>query len=225
MDALTFCLLHGKWHDASCWGPLERELEQRGHRCVAQDLPFHDPRATHEQRARPALDALSGVEGPVAVVGHSLAAATAPLVAVGAGAAALVYLCPAPTGPFNVDVGVAPIQEGFPFPPNREDGTSAWDPDTAITAMYPRLPAATARALSRGLQPGASPPDAYPLDGSPDVRSALIAARDDEFFVLDWSRAVARELLGTEAIEIATGHFPMIEQPAELARLLEAAGA
>ena len=74
-------------------------------------------------------------------------------------------------------------------------------------------------------KPGASPPDAYPLDGSPDVRSALIAARDDEFFVLDWSRAVARELLGTEAIEIATGHFPMIEQPAELARLLEAAGA
>src|ERR1700761_8347512 len=99
MDGVTFCLLHGKWHDASCWDPLAAELVRRGHRCVAPELPFEDPRTTHEQRARPALDALRDVGGPVAVVGHSLSAAIAPLVAV-AVEATLVYLCPAPTGPF-----------------------------------------------------------------------------------------------------------------------------
>src|SRR4051794_28852958 len=223
MAGTTFCLLHGKWHDSSCWEPLVRELEARGHRCATPDLPFHDPAATHDQRAQPALAALREAEGPVAVVGHSLAAAIAPLVAVGAEATTLVYLCPAPTGPCNVDVGVPPIRPGFPFPPDREDGTSVWDPDAAIAAMYERLTPEAARNMAAALHPGASPPDAYPLDGSPDVRSGLIAAREDEFFVVEWSRAVARKVLDTEAVEMPTGHFPMIEAPAELARLLLAA--
>ncbi|HKP88556.1 MAG TPA: alpha/beta fold hydrolase, partial [Thermoleophilaceae bacterium] len=75
----TFCLLHGKWHDPGCWEPLVRELERGGHRCLTPPVPFDDPAATYEQRARPAVDALAGADGPVVVVGHSLAAGVAPL--------------------------------------------------------------------------------------------------------------------------------------------------
>ena len=218
---MAFCLLHGKWHEPSSWDPLVRELEQLGHDCVVPPVPSHDPRAGHEARARPAIEALAGVVGPIVVVGHSLAAAIAPLVAEHAKASLLVYLCPAPAGPLaGVDVGAMPLREGFPFPTDREDGTSVWEADAAIAAMYPRLDPATARALADRLQPGASAPDPYPLDRNPDVRSALVAARYDEFFVPEWSHRAARAVLGTEAIEIDSGHFPMIETPAELARLL-----
>ena len=81
-----FCLLHGKWHEPSCWEPLVRELERRGHECVTPEVPFHDPAAGHERRAAPAMAALeaagaSGSRAPIAVVGHSLATAVAAIVA------------------------------------------------------------------------------------------------------------------------------------------------
>ena len=138
-------------------------------------------------------------------------------------AALLVYLCPAPTGPFSgVDVDVQPFRPGFPRPPDDEHGTSIWEPDAAIAAMYPRLPPETGRELAAQLHPGSSPPDANPLDGHPDLPGVLILALHDEFFVPEWSRRVASEVLGREAVELDMGHFPMVEAPAELARVLDA---
>jgi pimeloyl-ACP methyl ester carboxylesterase len=34
----TFCLLHGNWHDGSCWQPLVDCLEARGHKAAAPDF-------------------------------------------------------------------------------------------------------------------------------------------------------------------------------------------
>jgi pimeloyl-ACP methyl ester carboxylesterase len=55
----------------------------------------------------------------------------------------------------------------------------------------------------------------------PDVPTALIYARDDEFFTPEWQRYIAVDLLGIEPIEIPGGHFPMVEDPDALARLLD----
>ena len=41
----TFGLVHGSWHGAWCWERLVPELEARGHRAVAVDLPAEDPAA------------------------------------------------------------------------------------------------------------------------------------------------------------------------------------
>jgi pimeloyl-ACP methyl ester carboxylesterase len=96
-----------------------------------------------------------------------------------------------------------------------------WDSEQAIAAMYPRLPPETARELSCHLRPMAPVPDAYPLGGHPDVDTVLIYSTDDELFEPAWERFMARELLGIEPIEIAGGHFPMVEDPAALAELLD----
>jgi pimeloyl-ACP methyl ester carboxylesterase len=87
----TFCLLHGNWHEGSCWQPLIDCLEVRGHKAVAPDLPFDDPETTYADRIRPALEALENVSGPVVVVGHSMASGYAPLVAVEHPGALLVH--------------------------------------------------------------------------------------------------------------------------------------
>ncbi len=216
-----FCLIHGAWHDGSCWQPLEQSLEFRGHQAVAPDLPLEDPGTGFEQRARPALDALEGVADPVVVVGHSAGSAYSPLVALATPNSLLVHLCPR-LGPFPPPPGAPEtFRKGFPSPADRPDGTSVWEVDAAVEAMYGRLPSKTAHEQARRLRPLAPPAGKYPLPAHPDIPTALIYSTDDEFFEPAWERFMARELLGIEPIEIAGGHFPMLEDPDATADLLE----
>ena len=52
----TFALIHGAWHGAWCWERLAAELERRGHRAVAVDLPCDDPAATTPSGPEAAAD-------------------------------------------------------------------------------------------------------------------------------------------------------------------------
>jgi pimeloyl-ACP methyl ester carboxylesterase len=203
-----FCLLHGAWHDPLCWEPLVGALRARGHDARAPDLPFHDPRSTYADRIQPALEAVDGMREPVLVVGHSLGARYAPFVAEAIPASRLVLLCPA----------LGDLRAGFPFPPRRADGTSAWDAHSAVEVMYPRLPAATAAALALRLRPMATAADQRRSE--PDVPATLIYTTDDEFFAPEGQRQVARARSGTNAIEIPGGHFPMLEDAEALADVL-----
>jgi pimeloyl-ACP methyl ester carboxylesterase len=188
---------------------------------VAPDLPLHDPEAGFEARARPGIEALEDAADPIVVVGHSMGTAYATLVAADRQGSLLVHLCPR-LGGFAEPAG-APrrFREGVPFPADRPDGTSAWDADVAMSALYGRLPPETARDLADRLCPMAQPPDSFPLPGPPPNRSVLIYAAEDEIFEPDWERFMARELLGVEPIEIPGGHFPMAENPEGLADLLD----
>jgi pimeloyl-ACP methyl ester carboxylesterase len=217
----TFCLIHGNWHDASCWEPLAALLQARGHDVVAPDLPFDQPNATYEQRALPAVEAVASTSGPVVIVGHSAGSAEAGLVAAEGGADLLIYLCPR-LGEFGAPAGAPSVfRSGFPFPPRREDGTMVWEPEAAIDAMYPRLDPTTAQTLAQRLRPSASPAGPYPLAAPPDIPKALVYTTDDEFFTPEWERFAARELLGVEAVELPGGHFPMIENPEALAEVFD----
>jgi pimeloyl-ACP methyl ester carboxylesterase len=178
---------------------------------VAPDLPFHDPRTTVDDRVRPALQAIDGAADPVVVVGHSMAARYAPLVAAQRPGALVVHLCPA----------LGPLREGFPFPASGSDGTCAWDVEKALDVMYPRLAPARARALAQRLHPMAPPADGRPAVDRPDVPTAFVYTTDDEFFAPASQRSIARETLGIEPIEIPGGHFPMVEDPDALADLLD----
>ena len=221
----TFCLLHGAWHEPSCWQPLRERLEALGHTTAAPDLPLHDPAAGFEQRIRPAVEALERADEPIVVVVHSQSSALGPLVAAERPVSLLVYLCPR-MGSVEPPPGAPePFRKGIPFPPEGPDGTTAWDPGVATEFMYARLPPEDAQALAQRLRPMAMPPGDYPLAEHPDVPVALLYASDDEFFEPAFERFMARELLGVDPIELEGGHFAMIEDPAGLARLLDALSA
>src|SRR5688572_33286323 len=76
----TFTLIHGAWHGAWCWEPLVAELEGRGHRAMAVDLPCDDPTVTTIDNATQVVEALGDAD-EVVVVGHSLGGIVAPVVA------------------------------------------------------------------------------------------------------------------------------------------------
>jgi pimeloyl-ACP methyl ester carboxylesterase len=150
-----------------------------------------------------------------------MGSAYATLVAAAHPGSLLVHLCPR-LGGFEQPPGAPDtFREGFPFPEDRSDGTSVWDVEAAVAAMYGRLPQATARALAGNLRPMAPPADAYPSPGPPANPAVLVYAAEDEFFEPAWERFMARELLGIEPIEIPGGHFPMAEDPEGLADLLD----
>jgi pimeloyl-ACP methyl ester carboxylesterase len=207
----TFCLVHGAWHDATCWDPVTEALRAAGHDVVAPDLPFHDRATTFEERVEPALQAIEGLADPVVAVGHSMGAGYAPAIAASRGGSLLVYLCP----------GLGPLREGFPWPPAGADGTSEWDRDAAIAALYPRLAPEVARRLADHLRPMAPAAGARPRERARAGSTTAVIGLDDELFDPSSERAAARERLGVDAIEIAGGHFPMAEDPAGLAALLD----
>ena len=90
--------------------------------------------------------------------------------------------------------------------------------------MYPRLPRSVAEELADRLRPTALPADEFPLDGHPNVSTALIYAAEDELFQPEWQRFMARKLLGVEPIELPGGHFPMVEDPERLADVPDGLG-
>ena len=216
----TFCLLHGNWHDASSWDPLLEPLRGHGHVVLAPDLILDDPEASFEERVGPAMGALEGTNGPIVIVGHSGSSGYAAFAANETPGSLLVYLCPRLAQVKPPDGAPAPFRKGLPMPPADEDGMVRWDPEAAIEAMYPRLPSETARALARRLQAGA-PSIQHPLDGHPNVPTALIYTTEDEFFEPEFQRFMAREALGIEPIELPGGHFPMVEDPERLAEVLD----
>jgi pimeloyl-ACP methyl ester carboxylesterase len=217
----AFCLIHGAWHEPSCWDELTPRLIECGHQVVIPDLPLQDPGAGFDERIRPALEAVEGIDDPLVIVGHSQGTAYSCLVAAANPDALLVHLCPR-LGGFEPPPGAPdPFQEGIPWPDSGPDGATIWDEDVAIDFMYRRVPQPRASMLAGRLRPMAMPKGKYPLDSPPGNRTVLIYAADDELFEPTWERFMARELLGVEPIEIPGGHFPMAEDPDALAEVLD----
>jgi pimeloyl-ACP methyl ester carboxylesterase len=218
------CLVHGAWHDPTCWQPLVAELEARGHRCVTPSLPLGDLEATFEDYSAVVAEDVraAGLEHPV-LVGHSMSSAVIPLLARETAASKLVYLCPAMAGfpplPGEPDYRRA----GYAPPPVNTDGSSWWPRERAVAELYGRLEHDVAERLADRLRPQPRAPfDApYPLQAPPDTHSLFIYSREDEIFDDAWSRWVAQAMLGVEPRELPGGHFPMLEHPALLADELE----
>jgi pimeloyl-ACP methyl ester carboxylesterase len=207
----TFCLVHGAWHDATCWDPVTEALRAAGHEVVAPDLPFHDPATTFDERIAPALEAIADRADLLVAVGHSMGAGYAPAIAAARAGSVLVYVCP----------GLGPLREGFPWPPTRPDGTSIWEADDAIAALYPRLAPDVARRLAGRLRPMAPAVGGRRSALPPGQATAVVIGLEDELFDPASERAAARAKLGVEPIELPEGHFPMAEDPAALAALLD----
>ncbi len=64
---MNFLLVHGACHDGWCWHAIQRDLEAKGHRVSAPDLPFEG----FESDVAHVAALIDGSPEPVVVVGHS----------------------------------------------------------------------------------------------------------------------------------------------------------
>ena len=223
----TFALVHGAWHGAWCWQRLEPMLREDGHGAVAVDLPCEDPGAGLDAYADVIAAALTGVTDDVVLVGHSLGGLPLPLVAARRPVRRIAYLAA-----FVPQEGLS-MADQFASSPEPivlfgggrfvdDLGRSCWrDPEEAARVLYPDLTAEDARWAFGQLRPQAqrSQRDPHPRGLLPVPATSLVCAQDRIVNPV-WSRRVARERLGVEAVELATGHFAMIGAPGALADAL-----
>ncbi len=223
----TFGLVHGAWHGAWCWDRLRPELEARGHRAIAVDLPLSDPSAGLGRYADVIVESLGDADD-VVLVGHSLGGASIPIAAAIRPVRHLVFVCallPEPgksvTDRYGTEDVFAPGFTGNTV--TRDDGASVWnDPVSATRCFYHDCTEDDAAWAVARLRPQSAAPrtEPWPLDAIPPVEKTSILCRDERCLQPDWSRRMSRELLGVDAVELGGGHSPFLSRPAELAEVL-----
>ncbi len=225
-----FVLVPGAWHDAWAYHLLAAELERRGHRAIAVELPIEDVGAglaDYADTVEAVIDEAGG-DGELVVVGHSFAGLTIPLVADRRPVDRLVFLAALVPRP-----GVSANQEfadghfwlteaGRGGRDTDAEGRTLWtDADHAIACLYQDCdPQLAAEAVTR-LRPQAqrASADPCPLAEWPAAPSSYISCTDDRMFG-DLGPSLAADRLGVEPIELPGGHSPMLSRPAELANVL-----
>jgi pimeloyl-ACP methyl ester carboxylesterase len=208
----TYALIHGAYDVGWYWHLVERELQSRGHRTVAPDLPIEDDDASLTDNARTVADAIAAIHdgGELIVVGQSWGGYIAPIVADLAKADRLVLVAPMIPQPGETDTEMWKAT-GWTFPQGEADAFYH-DVDPAL--------AAEAKSRERG-QSETTSREPWPLEAWPDVPTHVIIGRDDRFFPADWLRGVVRDRLGIEADELPAGHTMALSRPSELVELME----
>jgi pimeloyl-ACP methyl ester carboxylesterase len=231
----TFALVHGAFCSASTWDLLRTELERRGHKAIAMDLPCDDTDAGCTRYAQTVVAALEGHDEPIVLVGHSLGGLTIPLVAAERPIARMVFLAafiPKPglsfRDQFATEAGMFPPSEESTWPiTDDKTGLMTWPPERVIPALFADVPPDLAAGAAAHLRPQSTAPhaEACLLTAWPRTPASYVLCLEDTQVGVEWARRAARERLATTAIELPGGHMPMFSRPAALASALEAASA
>jgi len=227
----TFGLVHGAGHGAWCWEHLIPELEARGHRAVAVDLPCEDPAAGALRYAEIVDQAMPPADDLI-LVGHSLAGLTVPLVAARRPVRRLVFLCALiPVFGRSLSDQVAaepdmydPVLRTHPGRVRDADGVTWFRDEAAVRDVFYQdcAPEDVRRAFGRLRRQSAAPRlEPCPLSAWSPGERAYILCREDRAVSPAWSRRAARHRLGVEPIELDGSHSPFISRPAALAAVLD----
>jgi len=225
---MHFVLVHGAYHGAWCWDALRKELDVAGHSTTAVGLPIEDPDAGAERYADEIVASAPKNEGPLFLLGHSLAGLTIPIVAGRIRTAMTIYLAALlPVPGLSFDAQRAGAGTGFVpsvSPTVGPGGGSMWPEKGAIEIFFhdcdPEVALASARRLRS--QQWLITQEVTPLCAWPAVPSAYIYCADDRVVSRAYSIRAARDLLGVAATEFPGGHSPFLSRPAELAARLAA---
>lgn len=227
MPTTTFALIPGAGGSAWFWHRVTPLLAATGAKAIPIELPAGDDAADLSRYADIAVESvagISGASGQLVLVGQSLGAFTAPIVATRVPTALIVLVNPmVPTagesgGQWWENTGqrAARIAHFARIGLFRED----FDP---IEDFFHDVPAAVRDEALRQPEPRQSntPFDRpWPLDHWPDVPTRVIAGSDDRLFPLEFQRRVVRERLGLEVDVMPGGHLMALSRPQELVDLL-----
>jgi pimeloyl-ACP methyl ester carboxylesterase len=219
----TVGLVHGGGFGAWCWELLLPELSARHLPSATVDLSPDDLAEGAAHCAEIIVTELASVEDLI-LVGHSLAGLITPIVAAWRPITRLVFLhalLPKP-GQSVLD---QLTDETDMFNPEMLAATAPFweDESVAMNFLLHDCPANVARnAFSRlRPEPGVLGREISPMSDWPRVPYAYIVCTEDRTATPTWARRAARERLGVEPIEIASGHCPFLSRPRELAAVLE----
>jgi pimeloyl-ACP methyl ester carboxylesterase len=215
-------LVHGAWHGAWCWEPVQADLGDRGIESIAVHLPFTGL-ADDATTVAAELDLLARAgAGPAVVVGHSYGGMVISEATAGrSDVDHLVYLCAlmlragqtTAEGGEGLDTGLAGNIEVA------EDLRSTIAPGAAAAAFYGDADPESAAAAEARLRP-------FPISslgtvtGEPwrEVPSTYVVCTEDRAIHPDHQRFMARS--AAHVIEWPTDHSPFLTRPELVTDLL-----
>jgi pimeloyl-ACP methyl ester carboxylesterase len=227
-SSVTYLLIPGAGGAAWYWNRIVPLLIAAGAGAVAVDLPAADDEADLTTYADTACRAVADVTGPLVVVGQSMGAFTAPIVADRCSAALLVLV-----NPMVPMVGEAPGQwwEASGQKQAMVDnfhrmGLGDKDFDMFEDFFHDVPEDVRDEAVRQGEPDQSDTPFTrpWPLDRWPDVPTGVIQGSDDRLFPLEFQRRVVRDRLGLDVDVIPGGHLVALSRPEELAARLLAYG-
>jgi pimeloyl-ACP methyl ester carboxylesterase len=226
MDIL---LIAGLWLDGSVWDTVAARLETLGHHAVPITLPGQgdgNAAATLADQQASVVAAVDAAAGKPMVVGHSAASTLAWLAADAqpgqVGEVVMIGGFPSPPGTeYNSSFPIAGGVMGFPGWGAFEEPDFA-DLDDAAKRALESAAIGVPEAVARGVV-------TYTDERRYDVPVLLVCPEYSAADAQEWIKAgqVAElpKAKDVSFVDIDSGHWPMITQPDELARLLsQAAG-
>jgi pimeloyl-ACP methyl ester carboxylesterase len=212
-------LLHSTGQGAGGWERVARALAGRGRTAHAVELPS-DPGLLAADYAAIVRRQTGAVAAPV-VLAHSGAGPLLPATARALEARHQVWLAawvPDPAASFLEDTG---RHAKAAFDPGWVGKDPTEDDAVAVAFLYHDADQATlewALSTRRLFLPLGVYGQRLPL--APEIPSTYIVAAHDRTIRPAWQRRMARERLGVEPVEIASGHCPNVSRPDRLAELL-----
>jgi pimeloyl-ACP methyl ester carboxylesterase len=217
-------LVHGAWADGSCWSAVVESLQAEGFTVTAPQFP-ETSLADDVARLR---QVLKRQDGPTVVVGHSYGGQI--ITALGPDApnvVGLVYIAA-----FGLDEGEsigALLTQGPPTPAlahlDIDELGFAWLPeDDFVQHFAADVDPAKARVMY-AVQQALAASTLQDVMGPPAWKSFpswYLVATDDEAIPPDAERQFAARM-GATTVEVASSHVPMVSQPAEVVKLVQAA--
>ncbi len=195
------------------WHLVVAELERRGHRSVAVELPGNDPSAGLDEYVDLIAAGALALSEPVVMVAQSLGGFSAPLACDHVPVRHLVLvnaMIPAPgetAGEWWDDVGwqaaakASAERDGRPSPDVRDLDTLFFhDVPPDLVDVMRSDPDASVEAPQVFGEP-------WPLAAWPKVPTTVLSAREDRLFPPELQQRVARERLGLDVQELPGGHL------------------
>jgi pimeloyl-ACP methyl ester carboxylesterase len=220
----TFVLIPGAGGSAWYWHRVIPLLVAAGADAVAIDLPAADDSADLSTYADVVVSAVAGLEGPLVVVGQSMGAFTAPMVAERVPAASIVLV-----NPMVPTAGESPGQwwdatgQGEAMAEHfRRIGLVGKDFDPAEDFFHDVPEPVRDEAFSQPEPRQSDTPfgQPWPLGRWPNVPTRVVAGSDDRFFPLEFQRRLVRDRLGLDVDVLPGGHLMALSRPRELAERL-----
>jgi pimeloyl-ACP methyl ester carboxylesterase len=224
----TFALIPGAGGSAWYWHRVAPFLIGAGADVVAVDLPASDDAADLNTYADVVCAAVrgatAGAGGPLVVVGQSMGAFTAPIVATRVPTAEIVLVNPmVPTaGESPGTWWEASGQRAARIEHFTRIGLGDRDFDMIEDFFHDVPDAVRDEAFSHPEPQQSDTPfeQVWPLDRWPDVPTRVIQGSEDRCFPLDFQRRIVRERLGLPVDAMPGGHLMALSRPGELAARL-----
>lgn len=224
---MDIILLPGLWLRAAAWSDVAEGLEREGHRVQSLALPGQgDGRAaaTLRDQVKVVVSAVDRLQAPVLVVGHSAAAALAWIVADARpeNVAGVVMIGGMPVAAGKRYANFFPVEDGqMPFP--------GWEPfagaDSADLddAMRARIEADALPVPERICHALVTLSDERRFDVPVTLVCPEYSPGDAQHWIDSGQVPELTRARQVTLVDINSGHWPMLTQPRELAKLIDEA--